>query len=745
MNLMPANTKESSEELSTETTAAEREAIKRSLFSPWAIAVTAVVSVIVVGGILLASQFSEQSYKRDLQIWQNKLEIIANSRAVDVERFIAGNFNELETLANNPSLKIYIAELKLQQQAKNPSSSQDVTGVEQSESVQKSYIRNLLLFAAQHGGFGNYDNLDSVSTNITGDSRGGIAVLDNSNMIVASTNISADTAERITEHAKTTTANKKSIIDLQKSGDGNLYMGFSVPIYAIQPEYGKNVQIGRIVGLKNIGRNLFDLLKQPSASEKSLETVMLRKSNNQYISPLIDGSAPLDKYMEDGLIKNKNQDSLADGFYGYDDYRGNHVISAVRSVSGTSWQVISKVNTAEAFADGNAYRASVAMVFALVVTVVALTVIAMWWYSYSKQAIMASAFFRKLANKAQAHEKLLELVSDYQPESIYMVDVNQNLHFANRAFSKTVGMLQENIIGKKLPDVVGAARAGLIAKECGAAHSSGEVLYTVQKTSESTGSDQNKKTERVIRSAYIPVSAIPIPSLPEKTAGVLVAEQDISEVFFERERRMDIMKQLIVTLVNLVDKRDPFAANHSLLVSQIAYQMAIDMGLDDVNAEATRTAATLMNIGKILVPKALLTKTSSLSDDEKVIISESMDAASELLKNIPFDGAVADIIRQWQEKWDGSGKLGLAGDNILVPARIIAVANAFIGMVSPRSWRDAMSIDAATRFLLEQSGTYFDRRAVIALINHIENQSGREWLEELMNDKVQPLFTQKIG
>jgi HD-GYP domain-containing protein (c-di-GMP phosphodiesterase class II) len=142
-----------------------------------------------------------------------------------------------------------------------------------------------------------------------------------------------------------------------------------------------------------------------------------------------------------------------------------------------------------------------------------------------------------------------------------------------------------------------------------------------------------------------------------------------------------------------------------------------------------------MNIGKILVPKIILTKNSPLNDDEKNTIRDSMETASELLQNIPFDGAVVDTIRQWQEKWDGSGKLGLKAEEILVSARIIAVANAFIGMVSPRSWRDAMPINAANKFLLEQAGSYFDRGAVIALVNYVENQSGRAWLEEILSNR----------
>ena len=245
--------------------------------------------------------------------------------------------------------------------------------------------------------------------------------------------------------------------------------------------------------------------------------------------------------------------------------------------------------------------------------------------------------------------------------------------------------------------------------------------------------------EKVIRSAYVPLDHIPVAELPKNTPGVMVVEQDISEVVREREGRLETQRQLIRTLVTLVDKRDPFAANHSQLVAQVAYEIAVEMGLDDVMAETTSISGSLMNIGKIVVPAELLTKTSKLTEAERAIIHDSMNAAADLLSGISFDGPVAETLRQWQEKWDGSGSLKLKGEEILVSARIIAVTNAFIGMISPRSWRTAMPIEAANKFLLDQSGSHFDHRVVIALINFVENHSGSEWLKKILDGQKGPV------
>ncbi|MBY0408072.1 MAG: hypothetical protein K2Q01_10305, partial [Rickettsiales bacterium] len=228
---------------------------------------------------------------------------------------------------------------------------------------------------------------------------------------------------------------------------------------------------------------------------------------------------------------------------------------------------------------------------------------------------------------------------------------------------------------------------------------------------------------------------IPLVNLPKPTRGVLVVEQDITEVMHEREQRLKTQRQLIETLVTLVDKRDPFSANHSKLVSQLAYEVAVQMELDSITTETTSKAGSLMNIGKIIVPTELLTKASALTFEEKRTIHESMNSAAELMEGVDFGGPVAETLRQWQEKWDGSGPLGLRGEDILISARIIAAANAFIGMVSPRSWRNAMSVEAASKFLLEQSDVLFDRRVVVALVNFMDNHDGSAWLQNALGSK----------
>ena len=185
------------------------------------------------------------------------------------------------------------------------------------------------------------------------------------------------------------------------------------------------------------------------------------------------------------------------------------------------------------------------------------------------------------------------------------------------------------------------------------------------------------------------------------------------------------MSQLIKTLVALVDKRDPHAAHHSAHVSLVAGTIADTMHLAAPFPETARIAGQLVNLGKILVPETLLTSTA-LKGSEKEQIRDAMQASAELLKDVPFEGPVTETVRQSQEAPDGSGPLGLKAEEIIITARIVAVANAFVALTSNRAWRKGKSIDDALKELVEGIGTRYDRAAVAALVTSIESEGGEK-------------------
>ena len=106
-----------------------------------------------------------------------------------------------------------------------------------------------------------------------------------------------------------------------------------------------------------------------------------------------------------------------------------------------------------------------------------------------------------------------------------------------------------------------------------------------------------------------------------------------------------------------------------------------------------------------------------------------MNSSAELLSSVAFDGPVVETLQQVQERVDGKGDKGLAGDEILPTARILAVANAFVAMVSARAHRAGLPVDEAMAQLLSDMGRLYDRGVVAALVSYLDNKGGRQHWE----------------
>ena len=102
-------------------------------------------------------------------------------------------------------------------------------------------------------------------------------------------------------------------------------------------------------------------------------------------------------------------------------------------------------------------------------------------------------------------------------------------------------------------------------------------------------------------------------------------------------------------------------------------------------------------------------------------------AGADLLDSVEFDLPVVKVVRQLQERWNGSGYPdGLKGDEIDLSARIVATANAFVGMVSARAYRKPLSIKEAVNILFKDTDAAYDRKVVAALMDYVENHGGGE-------------------
>jgi diguanylate cyclase (GGDEF)-like protein len=164
-------------------------------------------------------------------------------------------------------------------------------------------------------------------------------------------------------------------------------------------------------------------------------------------------------------------------------------------------------------------------------------------------------------------------------------------------------------------------------------------------------------------------------------------------------------------LTHVADEVDAWlsASEHSRAISRWAAQLSIELSHDESTTRNAALAGRLHDIGKIVVPEAILTKPAALSEEEWLLLRRHPDHGARLARLVPGFGAVASIIRQHHERFDGDGYPGrLAGTDIRIEARVLAVCDSWAAMRSDRPYQFALSEDEARHQLRRGRGTQFD-------------------------------------
>ncbi|MBP1610793.1 MAG: response regulator receiver domain with sensory domain [Acidobacteria bacterium] len=165
----------------------------------------------------------------------------------------------------------------------------------------------------------------------------------------------------------------------------------------------------------------------------------------------------------------------------------------------------------------------------------------------------------------------------------------------------------------------------------------------------------------------------------------------------------------IQVLVSAVEARDPYTAGHQLRSANLAGAIAAEMGLDQEKIDGIRMAGSIHDIGKLSVPTEILTKSARLTKIEFSMIKEHCQAGYEMVKDVESSWPLAQIIYQHHERMNGTGyPRNLKGDEILMEARIMAVADVVEAMASHRPYRPPLGIETALTEIEKNKGTLYD-------------------------------------
>jgi putative two-component system response regulator len=199
------------------------------------------------------------------------------------------------------------------------------------------------------------------------------------------------------------------------------------------------------------------------------------------------------------------------------------------------------------------------------------------------------------------------------------------------------------------------------------------------------------------------------------------AEAALQESHAKLERNL---KGTIDVISETIEKKGPYAPGHHRHVSALGSAIAREMGLTPFQAQGVELAAAVYDIGLMDIPRELLQDTHRLEGIKLTLYQAYPRTGYDTLKKIDFPWPIADIILQHRECFDGSGfPQGINGADILIEARVLAVADAIADLTVHRSYRNALPMDEALAAIFSHSGSKYDP-AVVAACRRLIQEKG---------------------
>ncbi len=239
-----------------------------------------------------------------------------------------------------------------------------------------------------------------------------------------------------------------------------------------------------------------------------------------------------------------------------------------------------------------------------------------------------------------------------------------------------------------------------------------------------------------------PVAFLTYYSYAVYTARAEEHRKHIEELQVSQAQLADLYLATIKSLALAIDAKDKYTHQHIVRVQRYAVAVAVHLGLSESDIEGVKTGALLHDIGKLGVAEYVLLKPGRLAEDEFKHIQRHPEIGAAILDPVSFPWPVVPAVKHHHEKWDGTGYPdGLRGEQIPLPARILAVADVYDALTSTRSYRTAWPHEKAVDVIRDGSGKHFDptvAAAFLAVIGGVISQMAEEGIGPLAPHHVEP-------
>ena len=313
----------------------------------------------------------------------------------------------------------------------------------------------------------------------------------------------------------------------------------------------------------------------------------------------------------------------------------------------------------------------------------------------------------------QDWQRILDAVSD----GLIITDLHFTIFFVNRAFAALSGVDASSLVGKKCHDVFSSGLCS--TPDC--------PLTTLRSIGEQRVFDHQphckngKHAPWIVTITAYPDASGAIGGYVERFTDASAFRQVEQALACSHDRLRKNMGAIIQAISTTIEKRDPYTAGHQRRVTKLCRAIATRLGFTWERIQGLRMAAAIHDLGKIHVPSAILNKPGPMSEHELAIIQMHPRTAYDILKEIQFPWPIAETIYQHHERLDGSGyPRHLKGNQIILEARILAVADVVESIASFRPYRPQLGIEAALAEIESHKGVLYDAPVVkvcVALFN----------------------------
>jgi PAS domain S-box-containing protein len=320
--------------------------------------------------------------------------------------------------------------------------------------------------------------------------------------------------------------------------------------------------------------------------------------------------------------------------------------------------------------------------------------------------------YKKTEDQLRRVSERLQAIYDHSPLLISEFDLEGRYLLVNRAVSELFGLPPRELEGRSFFELLPEEASEIFMRRTRHVWDSQEPL-AVEDTVDIGGVTKHYLT--MLFPLYDRDGDInSIGSIAHDITDRKEAEDSLREAL---GRFRKVTGSVIQVIVMAVETRDPYTAGHQRRVGDLARAIATEMGLTDHDVEGIRIAGVIHDLGKISVPSEILSKPRILNDTEFAIVKEHPQKGYDILKDVDFDWPVAEMVLQHHERLDGSGyPRGLKDGEILLQARILAVADVVEAMASHRPYRPTLGLEAALDEITLNKGKLYDPEAVDACL-----------------------------